>query len=137
MADFVDEKLHEMESRLKELRPLVDEFHRLEAAVSALAGVGTGAVRSATGRGRPKSAPRKRAAARKGASTGKRGRPKGSGQRGKQALEIVRKQPGVTIPEIAKAMGIKQNYLYRVLPGLQQDGLVTKRGKGWYAKDAA
>ena len=34
-------------------------------------------------------------------------------------------------------MGIKQNYLYRVMPGLQQDGLVSKKGKGWYAKDAA
>ena len=31
MADFVDEKLREMESRLKELRPLVDEYHRLGA----------------------------------------------------------------------------------------------------------
>ena len=69
--------------------------------------------------------------------TGKRGRPKGSGQRGKQALEIVRAKPGITIPEIADAMGIKQNYLYRVMPGLQQDGLVSKKGKGWYAKDAA
>jgi len=138
MADFVDEKLREMESRLKELRPLVDEFHRLEAAVSALAGVGAGAVRTATGRGRSSRAQagtRKRTTARKG--TGKRGRPKGSGQRGKQALEIVRAKPGITIPEIADAMGIKQNYLYRVLPGLQQDGLVTKRGKGWYAKAAA
>lgn len=136
MTDFVDEKLREMESRLKELRPLVDEFHRLEAAVTALAGVGAGAVRTATGRGRSRTATgaRKRTPARKSAGTGKRGRPKGSGQRGKQALEIVRAKPGVTIPEIADAMGIKQNYLYRVMPGLQQDGLVSKKGKGWYAK---
>lgn len=137
MADFVDEKLREMESRLKELRPLVDEFHRLEAAVSALAGVGTSAVRSAAGRDRAATGTRKRTTARKAAGTGKRGRPKGSGQRGKQALEIVRAKPGITIPEIADEMGIKQNYLYRVLPGLQQDGLVSKRGKGWYAKSAA
>lgn len=139
MADFVDEKRREMESRLKELRPLVDEFHRLEAAVDALAGVGAGAVTTATRRTRGAvSATTKRAAARRpGAGTGKRGRPKGSGQRGKQALEIVRAKPGITIPEIADAMGIKQNYLYRVMPGLQQDGLVSKKGKGWYAKDAA
>jgi len=136
MADFVDEKVREMESRLKELRPLVDEFHRLEAAVAALAGVGVGVVRSAT---KPVRAakPRKRSTARKPSGSGKRGRPKGSGQRGKQALEIVRAKPGITIPEIAEAMSIKQNYLYRVMPGLQQDGLVSKKGKGWYAKDAA
>ncbi|HWH94752.1 MAG TPA: hypothetical protein VNT03_12905, partial [Baekduia sp.] len=40
MADFLDEKRREMQERLKELRPLVDEFHRLEAAVAALDGVG-------------------------------------------------------------------------------------------------
>jgi hypothetical protein len=135
MADFVDEKRREMESRLKELRPMVDEFHRLEAAVSALAGVGTATVRS-VGKSVRSATPRKRSA-RKGSGTGKRGRPKGSGQRGKQALEIVRAKPGISIPEIADAMGIKQNYLYRVMPGLQQDGLVSKKGKGWFAKDAA
>jgi hypothetical protein len=132
MADFVDEKRREMEARLKDLKPLVEEYHRLEAAVAALAGVGATAVKSA---GKPvrAAAPRKRAA-RTSAGTGKRGRPKGSGQRGKQALEIVRAKPGITIPEIADAMGIKQNYLYRVMPGLQQDGLESKMGTGWYAK---
>ena len=133
MADFVDEKRREMESRLKELKPMVDEYHRLEAAVHALAGVGASAIRTVTAPARSLS-PRKRSTPRKTTGTGKRGRPKGSGQRGKQALEIVRATPGITIPEIAEAMGIKQNYLYRVMPGLQQDGLVTKKGKGWFAK---
>lgn len=134
MADFVDEKRQEMESRLKELKPLVDEYHRLEAAVHALAGVGASALRSATAPARSLSPRKRSSSARKSTGTGKRGRPKGSGQRGKQALEIVRAKPGITIPEIAETMGIKQNYLYRVMPGLQQDGLVTKKGKGWYAK---
>ena len=40
MADFLDEKRREIDSRLKELRPLVDEFNRLEKAAAALAGVG-------------------------------------------------------------------------------------------------
>jgi hypothetical protein len=29
-------------------------------------------------------------------------------------------------------MGIKQNYLYRVLPGLEQDGKITRKGRGWH-----
>ena len=29
-------------------------------------------------------------------------------------------------------MGIHQNYLYRVLPGLQADGKVRKEGRGWH-----
>jgi predicted ArsR family transcriptional regulator len=70
-------------------------------------------------------------------STGRRGRPRGSGTRGKQALELVRANPGISIPELAEKMGIKQNYLYRVLPGLQKDGMVRKEGRGWHARDAA
>src|SRR6185295_7535646 len=31
VADFLDEKRKEIQARLKELRPLVDEYHRLEA----------------------------------------------------------------------------------------------------------
>ena len=38
MADFLDEKRKEIQARLKELRPLVDEYHRLEAAEQALSG---------------------------------------------------------------------------------------------------
>ena len=129
MADFVDEKLREMEARLKELRPLVDEFHRLEAAVGALAGVGTKAAAAAK--------PRARRAPARSAGTGKRGRPKGSGTRGKEALALVKSRPGITVPEIAEAMGINQNYLYRVLPGLAKDGLVRKDGRGWFPVDAA
>jgi DNA-binding IclR family transcriptional regulator len=43
---------------------------------------------------------------------------------------------GITIPELADKMGIKQNYLYRVLPGLQKEGKVRKRGRTWYPKAA-
>ena len=60
------------------------------------------------------------------------GRRKGSGTRAAQALSFVKGQPGITIPELAAKMGIKQNYLYRVLPGLQQEGKVSKRGRGWH-----
>jgi CRP-like cAMP-binding protein len=135
MADFLDEKRREMQERLKELRPLVDEFHRLEAAVSALDGVGNDAAPAAAPRRRSKSSTN--GAAASGSSNGRRGRPRGSGTRGKQALELVKGNPGITIPEIAQKMGIQQNYLYRVLPGLQKEGLIRKEGRGWHAMDEA
>jgi CRP-like cAMP-binding protein len=141
MADFLDEKRREMQERLKELRPLVDEFHRLEAAVAALEGVGApGAAtaprrRSGGGSGRGSSGTGGGGSSNGG--SGGRGRPRGSGTRGKQALEVVRSNPGITIPEIAEQMGIQQNYLYRVLPGLQKDGLIRKEGRGWHPMDAA
>jgi len=136
MADFLDEKRREMQERLKELRPLVDEFHRLEAAVAALEGVGApGAAPAPRRRGGGSSGGRREPSSN--GSSGGRGRPRGSGTRGKQALELVRSRPGITIPEIAEQMGIQQNYLYRVLPGLQKDGLIRKEGRGWHPMDAA
>jgi hypothetical protein len=122
MADFLDEKRKEIDARLKELRPLVDEYARLEKAAAALAGMGGAAPAAPTRR-------RRRGSTRTG---GGRGRPRGSGARSKQALELVRAQPGITIPELADSMGIKANYLYRVMPALASDGQVRRRGKGWH-----
>ncbi|MGI8803386.1 MAG: hypothetical protein ACR2KV_14680, partial [Solirubrobacteraceae bacterium] len=67
----------------------------------------------------------------------RRGRPRGSGTRARQALELVGQRPGITIPEMASEMGIKQNYLYRVLPTLEKEGRVIKRERGWHAIEAA
>ena len=44
----------------------------------------------------------------------------------------MRARPGITISEMADAMGIKANYLYRVMPTLQKEGQVKKRDKGWH-----
>jgi CRP-like cAMP-binding protein len=130
MADFLEEKKREIKTRLGELRPFVDEFHRLEAAAAALEGL---PARQQSG----SSTRAARRAPRDGGGTGRRGRPRGSGTRSKQALELVRSRPGITIPEIAETMGIQQNYLYRELPALQKDGLVRKDGRGWYPVEAA
>lgn len=123
MADFLDAKVKEIEGRLKELRPLLEEYHRLEAAAAALNGVEEHAVR---GRGRG------RVATTNG--NGGRGRPRGArgeNTRAAQAVELVRARPGVTIPELAEHMGIKPNYLYRILPQLEEEGRVKREDKGW------
>ena len=166
MPDFLDDKRREINERLKELRPHVDEFNRLEAALAALAKLPAAAVAEARGAvadakaavarrrpGRPRGSGKKRKAAAKaqaavavavaaparkkpGRPPAKRraGRRKGSGTRAAQALSFVQGQPGITIPELAAKMGIKQNYLYRVLPGLEQEKKVEKKGRGWYPK---
>ena len=123
MADFLDEKRKEIEARLKELRPLVDEYQRLEKAAAALAGVGSG------GRTQGRATGRRSGASGRGRG---RGRPRGSGTRAKEAMELVRTRPGITISELADAMGIKANYLYRVMPTLEAEGQVLKRDGGWH-----
>jgi hypothetical protein len=120
MADFLDEKRSEIDARLRELKPLVEEYRRLEKAAAALAGVGANG------------APTRRRRRSSGGSGSGRGRPRGSGARSKQALELVRTRPGITISELADTMGIKANYLYRVMPSLASEGKVKKRGRGWH-----
>lgn len=156
MTDFLDEKRQEIAQRLKELKPAVDEYNRLEAAASALQGVGgssttaTATTATATaprrrGPGRPRGSVNRKAASttapakatrKKAGRPAKRraGRRKGSGTRAAEALSFVQGQPGITIPELAAKMGIKQNYLYRVLPGLEQEKKVAKQGRGWHPK---
>ncbi len=164
MTDFLDEKRREINDRLAELKPLIDEYTRLQDAASALAGVGGSAPRAAAsapaasaatpvrrGPGRPRGSKSRTTGARRGrppkakvaeetASTTattatprrRAGRRKGSGTRAAQALSFVTGQPGITIPELAAKMDIKQNYLYRVLPGLEQEKKIKKQGRGWY-----
>lgn len=161
MTDFLDEKHQEITDRLSELKPLVEEYQRLEAAVAALDGLGGSAAAPAApkatrkaarkvpgrrGPGRPRGSKTKKARvaaaapAATAAPTGrggprrKAGRRKGSGTRAAQALSFVQAQPGITIPELAARMGIKQNYLYRVLPTLEEENKVSKQGRGWHPK---
>jgi len=131
VTDFLKKTLKDIEARRRELAPLVEEYRQLEEAAAALQGVdgNGGAGRSAAVPSRPA---RRRRAPGRSTGTGRRGRPRGSGKRAQQALDLVAGQPGITIPELAKAMKIQPNYLYRVLPGLEQDGKVKKKDKGWY-----
>lgn len=130
MADFLDEKLKEIDARLKELRPLVEEYTRLESARNALSGVADDGAASSGGSARRRGPGRPR-----GSGSGKRGRPRGGNTRGKEALELVRTRPGITIRELAEAMDIQPNYLYRILPQLEQEGQVKREGKGWSATE--
>lgn len=142
MAEFLEQKRREISERIAELRPAVDELQRLEAALAALDGIASNGA-SATpavrrrGPGRPRRGSRTAPAAVTAttAPVKRGGRPKGGGRRSREALEAIAKQPGITIAELAAGMGIKQNYLYRVLPTLEQEGKVRKQGRGWHATD--
>ncbi len=126
MADFVDSTVKDIDERLRQLK---GEVSRLEAARSALVGTrrGPGRPRGSAARATTTTA-RRRAGRRPGRPRGRRG----GNTRANQALELVRSRPGITIPEIAKSMGIEPNYLYRVMPKLVSDGQVRRAGQGWH-----
>jgi CRP-like cAMP-binding protein len=127
LAGFVDSTVKEIDDRLRELK---EEVSKLEAARSALVGTrrGPGRPRAARTAAAATTSTRRRAARRPGRP---RGRSRG-GTRANQALELVRSQPGITIPQIAEKMGIEPNYLYRVMPRLLSDGQVKREGQGWH-----
>lgn len=115
MPNFLQEKRAEIEQRLKELRPLYEEYLMLERAKEALEGVEAPARRRRTA----------------GGTRRRRGRRGGTQD---AVLAYLRQHPGSSVREIADALGMKHpNYLYRVLPNLEEQGAVRKDGKGWSA----
>lgn len=115
-SDHVDSVVSDIEQRLDEIQPVVEEYERLMGALRLLKG--DSALRAPDGGRRP---------------TGRKpGRPKGSGFRGGEALKALRAQPGMTVAEIASAIGTHRNYLFRVLPTLADQGLLVKVGPRWY-----
>jgi hypothetical protein len=129
----------DVNKRLDELKPLVEEHAELLIASEALDAA------FANGNGKPASKPRAsvakagavtkpaaKPAKAKTAGTGKRGRPAGSGNRANEVIALITVSPGLTIQGIAKKLGIKPNYLYRVLPTLEKEGKVVKRDDGYH-----
>jgi hypothetical protein len=131
MADFLTEKRQEIDNRLKELRPLYEEYLTLQKAQEALAGMDQPRRR---GPGRPPGS----TSTRKTSGNGRRRRRRrAGGTRGDQALEVVRQNPGISVSELGDKLGIAQkNYLYRVMANLQEDGAVRKEGRGFHASNA-
>jgi hypothetical protein len=130
MADFLTQTRTDLESRLKELRPLYEEYLRLEKAKAALDGL-DGPRRRGPGRPRGSGTTTRRAS---GNGRRRRRRRRG-GTRAEQALAVVKDNPGISVSELAPKVGITQkNYLYRVMNQLADDGLVRKQGRGYHAK---
>jgi MarR family protein len=134
--------------RMKELRPLVDEYRELEQVAQKLgvspatAGTPTpsrrGAARKRSGArstnssratrgaaaGRaPSTAPRTADAATSGAA-----RARSNGRRD-QLLDMVKARPGITVREVGSELGVDPTSLYRIVHRLEQDGALEKRGR--------
>ncbi|HSD23731.1 MAG TPA: hypothetical protein VLB79_05320 [Solirubrobacterales bacterium] len=110
VSNTVDQARTLLERRLRELD---DERKHVEAA---LAGLGRSARR---GPGRPR-----------GSNAGTRRR---GSTRADQAVRIIKQNPGISVSELGRKMKLNHpNYLYRVLPDLQKEGRIKRRGKGYH-----
>lgn len=121
-SNVLDEALDLVKKRLAELE---EERKRLERALTELGGTVTRRPGRPRGSGRGPGRPPKAAS---GTAPRKRRRRRG-GTRADQAVALVEKSPGISASEIASAMKIKPNYLYRVLGELEKEGRVKKQGR--------
>ena len=142
-TDFLTKQRQQIEARLKELQPAHEEYLTLLKARDALAAVKPdgrrgpgrppGRPAGKRGPGRPRGS--RTRSGRSTATNGRRTRGRGrrSNTRADQALALIKQNPGISVPDIATKMGIRQNYLYRVTAGLEKQRLVRRRDGGFHA----
>jgi hypothetical protein len=126
-ANFFDEARDALERSVKELR---DQLRQAEEALEKLGGKAT-----RRGPGRPKGSGRKASSTTTttgGTTAPRRRRKRRGGTRADQAVKLIESQPGISASDVAKAMKIKPNYLYRVLGDLEKEGRVRKDGRQYY-----
>jgi hypothetical protein len=110
-SNTVDKARALLEQRRSELQ---QELRQIESAISGLGG-------RRRGPGRPP-----------GSGGGRRRRRRG-GTRADQAVKLITESPGIGVAELGKKMKLKApNYLYRVLPDLEKEGRVRKKGRGYH-----
>jgi hypothetical protein len=118
-------------ARYQELQPALAEVEELRRVAERL---GVDLDRASTRAAKPAAAVtrtrgRRSSAApsrRKPKATGPR-RPRIGGRR-EQVLKLVTERPGITVPEIGKALKVDPTGLYRYAKQLEADGTITKDG---------
>jgi hypothetical protein len=109
--------------RMKELRPLVDEYRELEQVAARLGVSPPGSADSA-----PTPARTRPAARRTRTTPAAGGRSRSNGRRD-QLLAMVKERPGITVREVGTQLGVDPTSLYRIVHRLEQDGALQKRGR--------
>jgi predicted Rossmann fold nucleotide-binding protein DprA/Smf involved in DNA uptake len=122
----VDRELAELQRERSTLTEMLDTLDKTSSQS------GNGSSRKARRPGRAPPAPGSRSRRRKRSSAdGAGATASSSGRRAAQAIDVIGQHPGIAVKEIAEEMGIKPNYLYRVLPRLQNEGKISKKGTGY------
>lgn len=104
---LVEEFKTKAKERMKELEPAVREHAELTEFLDARKPSSNSTAR----------APRQSHAGR-------------GGKRAEEFTNVVRENPGITVTEVAKKMGIQPNYLYRISGDLAKEGKIVKDGRG-------
>ena len=114
MADLVGQIQRDIEKRLQELRPLIEEKEQLEAVLAALTN-GSGAAAPAAPRVR---ATTTRASAGRAPYAAGKGRRAPRGANREAILSVVAERPGTTAAEISDVTKISRAVTYNTLAKL-------------------
>lgn len=118
-SNVVEQARSLLEERRTELSSELAQIER------ALADLGGAPKRRGPGR------PRGSGSSTNGRGGAKKRRRRRGGTRAEQALKHISEAPGMTASQIAEKLGIKPNYVYRVMAELEADGKAKKEGKGY------
>jgi predicted ArsR family transcriptional regulator len=122
MRDLVDDIRKQIDARIAELRPLVEEAASLDAALAAL-------DRSAPVAGGVPTRRKPRSGGSAGSGRGRRRRRRGETR--ELLLAHLRAHPGSTAGDVAKALGLKPSSVATRLTQLTKSGQVTKVERGY------
>ena len=124
MADLVARIQRDIESRLKELRPLLEEKEQLEAVLAALTDSPNGTAAPAPRASRATATASSRRAPYAG---GKRQRaPRGANR--EAILSVVRERPGVSASEVADITDIAKPTVHTTISQLKRKGILESEG---------
>jgi len=124
MADLVAQIQRDIEKRLKELRPLIEEKEQLEAVLAALNGeqVPNGGA-TAGARSRARSSAPARAPYAGGKS---RRAPRGANR--EAILKVVGEHPGISAAEVAEITNIAKPTVHTTISQLKRKGILEPEG---------
>lgn len=124
MADLVGQIQRDIEKRLGELRPLIEEKEQLEAVLAALSGDYK--------RNGASSAPRPRARASSATArapyAGGKARRAPRGANREAILKVVGERPGISAAEVAEVTGIAKPTVHTTISQLKRKGILEPEG---------
>lgn len=126
MADLVGQIQRDIEQRLKELAPLIEEKDQLEAVLSALTGERNGVAAAAPAASRART--NGNGAATRAPYAGGRRRRAPRGANREAILKIVERQPGVSASEVAEQTGIAKPTVHTTISQLKRKGILEPEG---------
>jgi DNA-binding transcriptional ArsR family regulator len=127
MADLVGQIQRDIEKRLQELRPLIEEKEQLEAVLAALTNGSTAAAPAAP---RARATPTRPSSAARAPYAAGKGRRAPRGANREAILSVVRERPGVSAAEVAEITKIAKPTVHTTISQLKRKGILEPEGSG-------